>query len=57
MSWFPRREILGSLGDYLRLSGTGNPDFYLCRGTILRLPLTGCGVSFRGCIVGGEPQL
>ena len=57
MNWFPRREELGSSRDYLRLSGIGSPDFSLCRGMILRLPLGGFGVSSRGCIVGGEPRL
>ena len=54
-SWFLGREELGSSGGYLRLSGIGSPHFSLCRGTILRLPLAGFGVSFPGCIVSGEP--
>ena len=45
MSWFPRKEVLGSSRDYPRLSGTGNLGFSLCQGTILRLPQAGCGVS------------
>ena len=42
--------------DYLCLSNIGSPDFSLCLGTILRLPLAGFGVISRGCIVGGEPR-
>ena len=57
MNWFPGRKELGSSKGYLRLSGMGSPDFSLCLGMILRLPLTGFGVSSRGCIVGGEPRL
>ena len=44
MNWFPRREELGSSRDYLRLSGIRSPNFSLCLGMTLRLPLTGFGV-------------
>ena len=57
MNWFLGRKELGSSRGYLRLSGIGSPDFSLCLGMILRLPLAGFGVSSRGCIVGGEPRL
>ena len=53
-NWCPGREKLGSSRDYLRLSAIGSPDFSLCLGMTLRLPLAGFGVISRGCIICGE---
>ena len=53
-NWCPGREKLGSSRDYLCLSGIGSPNFSLCLGMTLRLPLAGFGVISRGCIICGE---
>ena len=53
-NWCPGREKLGLSRDYLRLSSIGSPDFSLCLGMTLRLPLAGFGVISRGCIICGE---
>ena len=56
MNWCPSNGRLGSSRVYLHLLDIGSPDFSLCLGTILRLPLEGFGVISRDCIVSGEPR-
>ena len=56
-NWCLGRGGLESSKVYLRLSGIGSPNFSLCLGTILRLPLARFGWSPEVASLVGNPDL